>query len=144
MRGKLFLVVHCLTVTKDLPTLDPGNSRQLAQQPVAKFLPLLTGQVEVLIEYFQWERLPAPKIPLWNVHGAVAFLQLIIDEQGKTETVVRRMDDSYTRERSYVRRSAAYGIQQRWVAVLTGRLHHHEISIHHFLSAIAYHTPAPA
>ncbi|KRZ13303.1 hypothetical protein T11_9809 [Trichinella zimbabwensis] len=96
MRGKLLPVVYCLTVRKDLPTysrifevlhskaeelgiqldpanLDPGNSRQLSQQPVAKFLPpLFPGQVEVLIEYFQRERLPAPKIPLWNVHGVVA------------------------------------------------------------------------
>ncbi|KRZ13276.1 hypothetical protein T11_3308 [Trichinella zimbabwensis] len=54
------------------------------------------------------------------------------------------MDNGYTRGRSCVRRSAAYGIQQRWVAVLTGRLHRHEISIHHFLSAVAYHTPALA
>ncbi|XP_003373012.1 hypothetical protein Tsp_11446 [Trichinella spiralis] len=34
------------------------------------------------------------------------FLQLIIDEQGKTETVVQQMDDDYTREMGFVRRSA--------------------------------------
>ncbi|KRZ80563.1 hypothetical protein T10_4165 [Trichinella papuae] len=112
-----------------------------------------SGQVEALFQYFQREWLPATKIPLWNVHGVAVrtnnhlegwhsrmnkrarkhhlgfyqFLQLIIDEQGKTETVVRQMDDRYTQGSGSVRRSAAYEVQQRRVAALT---------------AIAYHTPA--
>ncbi|KRZ18540.1 hypothetical protein T4B_11201, partial [Trichinella pseudospiralis] len=45
-------------------------------------------------------------------------LQLIIDEQAKTVTVVRQMDDGYTRGRGSVRRSAAYGDQQRRVTAL--------------------------
>ncbi|KRZ12229.1 hypothetical protein T11_7353 [Trichinella zimbabwensis] len=52
------------------------------------------------------------------------------------------MDNGYTRGRGSVRRSAAYGVQQRWVAAVTGRLHRNEIGIEHFLKAIAY-TPAP-
>ncbi|KRZ73064.1 hypothetical protein T10_4042 [Trichinella papuae] len=62
-----------------------------------------SGQVEALFEYFQREWLPATKILLWNVHAVAVqtnnyleFLRLIIDEQGKTETVVRQMDDGYT------------------------------------------------
>ncbi|KRY95785.1 hypothetical protein T11_9080, partial [Trichinella zimbabwensis] len=51
--------------------------------------------------------------------GFYQFLQLIVDEQGKPETVVRQMDDGYTKGRGSVRRSAAYGVQQRWVAALT-------------------------
>ncbi|KRX16271.1 hypothetical protein T07_9192 [Trichinella nelsoni] len=100
-----------------------------------------SGQLEALFQYFQQERLPATKIPLWNVHGVSVrtnnhlegwhsrmnkrarkhhlgfyqFLQLILDEQGKTETVVRQIDDGYTRGRGTVRRSTAYGVQQRWV-----------------------------
>ncbi|KRY99382.1 hypothetical protein T11_17427 [Trichinella zimbabwensis] len=115
-----------------------------------------SGQVEALFQYYQREWLPATKIPLWNVHGVAMrtnnhleappgfyqFLQLIIDEQGKTETVVRQIDDGYARGRGSVRRSAAYGFQQRWVAAVTGRLHRNEIGIEHFLKAISY-TPAP-
>ncbi|KRZ75678.1 hypothetical protein T10_493 [Trichinella papuae] len=93
-----------------------------------------SGQLEALFQYYQREWLPATKIPLWNVHGVAVrtnsrmnkrarkhhlgfyqFLQLIIDEQGKTETVVRQMHDGYTRGRGSVRRSAAYGVQQRRV-----------------------------
>ncbi|KRY74206.1 hypothetical protein T4A_9277 [Trichinella pseudospiralis] len=55
---------------------------------------------------------------IWNC------LQLIIDEQAKTVTVVRQMDDGYTRGRGSVRRSAAYGDQQRRVTALIGRLRH--------------------
>ncbi|XP_003368220.1 hypothetical protein Tsp_14582 [Trichinella spiralis] len=40
------------------------------------------------------------------------FLRLIIDEQGKTESVVQQMDDDYTRETGFVRSSAAYGFQE--------------------------------
>ncbi|KRZ82828.1 hypothetical protein T08_5430 [Trichinella sp. T8] len=71
------------------------------------------------------------------------FLQLILDEQGKTETVVRQIDDGYTHGRGSVRRSAAYGVQQRRVAALTGRLVRNEIGVEYFLSAISYHTPEP-
>ncbi|KRZ85367.1 hypothetical protein T08_3725 [Trichinella sp. T8] len=39
--------------------------------------------------------------------------------KGKTETVVRQIDDGYTHGRGSVRRSAAYGVQQRRVAALT-------------------------
>ncbi|KRZ66928.1 hypothetical protein T10_9487 [Trichinella papuae] len=125
-------------------------------------------QVEALFQYFQREWLPATEIALWNVHGVAMrtnnhlegwhsrmnkrarkhhlgfyqFLQLIIDEQGKTETVVRQIDDGYARGSGSVKRSAAYGFQQRWVAAVTGRLHRNEIGIEHFLKAIAY-TPAP-
>ncbi|KRZ72716.1 hypothetical protein T10_997 [Trichinella papuae] len=42
--------------------------------------------------------------------GFYQVLRLIIDEQGKTETVVRQMDDDYTRGRGSVGRSAAYGV----------------------------------
>ncbi|KRY50382.1 hypothetical protein T03_4366 [Trichinella britovi] len=99
------------------------------------------------------EWLPAATIPLWNVHGVSVrtnnhlegwhsrmskrarkhhlgfyqFLQLILDEQG----------------RGSVRRSAAYGVQQRRVAALTGRLVRNEIGVEYFLSAISYHTPEP-
>ncbi|KRX30581.1 hypothetical protein T05_4421 [Trichinella murrelli] len=115
------------------------------------------------------EWLPAATIPLWNVHGVSVrtnnhlegwhsrmnkrarkhhlgfyqFLQLILDEQGKTETVVRQIDDGYTHGRASVRRSAAYGVQQRRVAALTGKLIHNEITVESFLSAISYHTPEP-
>ncbi|XP_003382175.1 hypothetical protein Tsp_09022 [Trichinella spiralis] len=60
------------------------------------------------------------------------FLQLILDEQGKTETVVRQIDDGYAHGRGSVRRSAAYGVQQRRVAALTGKLVHNEITVEHF------------
>ncbi|KRZ01548.1 hypothetical protein T11_6670 [Trichinella zimbabwensis] len=60
------------------------------------------------------------------------------------KTVVRQMDDGYTKGRGSVRSSAAYGVQQRWVAALTRRLHRNEISVEHFLSAISYDTPATA
>ncbi|KRX49962.1 hypothetical protein T05_13909 [Trichinella murrelli] len=71
------------------------------------------------------------------------FLQLILDEQGKTETVMRQIDDGYTHGKGSVRRSAAYGVQQRRVAALTAKLVHNEITVEHFLSAISYHTPEP-
>ncbi|KRX59225.1 hypothetical protein T09_10978 [Trichinella sp. T9] len=98
-----------------------------------------SGQVEALFQYFQQEWLPATKIPLWNVHdvslrtnnhlegwhsrmnkrarkhhlGFYQFLQLILDEQGKTVTVVWQIDDGYTHVRGSVRHSSAYGVQQR-------------------------------
>ncbi|KRY52745.1 hypothetical protein T03_5388 [Trichinella britovi] len=41
-----------------------------------------SGQVEALFQYFQRERLPATKIPLWNIHGVavrtISVLLLII------------------------------------------------------------------
>ncbi|KRY10971.1 hypothetical protein T12_10519 [Trichinella patagoniensis] len=39
--------------------------------------------------------------------------------KGKTVTVVWQIDDGYTHGRGSVRRSAAYGVQQRRVAVIT-------------------------
>ncbi|KRX51971.1 hypothetical protein T09_1239 [Trichinella sp. T9] len=128
-----------------------------------------SSQLEALFQYFQQEWLQATKIKLWNVHGVSVwtnnhlegwhsrmnkrarkhhlgfyqFLQLILDEQGKTETVVRQIDDGYTHGRGSVRRSAAYGVQQRRVAALTAKLVHNEITVEHFLSAISYHTPEP-
>ncbi|KRX34514.1 hypothetical protein T05_61 [Trichinella murrelli] len=63
--------------------------------------------------------------------------------KGKTETVVRQIDDGYTHGRGSVRRSAAYGVQQRRVAALTSKLVHNEISVEHLLNAIAYYTPEP-
>ncbi|KRZ10755.1 hypothetical protein T11_3383 [Trichinella zimbabwensis] len=51
--------------------------------------------------------------------GFFPFLRLIIDAQGKTETVVQQMNAGYW----LVRSSAAYGVQQRRVAALTCRLH---------------------
>ncbi|KRX22892.1 hypothetical protein T07_10979 [Trichinella nelsoni] len=110
---------------------------------------------EALFQYFQHELLPATKSPLWNVHGVSVrtsnhleawhsrmnkrarkhdlrfyqFLQLILDEQGKTETVVRQIDDGYTHGRGSIRRSAAYGVQQRRVAALSCGLVHNEISV---------------
>ncbi|KRX32964.1 hypothetical protein T05_11789 [Trichinella murrelli] len=41
-----------------------------------------------------------------------SFVRLIIDEQGKSESVVQQMDDGYTRETGFVRSSAAYGVQE--------------------------------
>ncbi|KRX63892.1 PiggyBac transposable element-derived protein 3, partial [Trichinella sp. T9] len=128
-----------------------------------------SSELEALFQYFQQEWLSATKIKLWNVHGVSVrtnnhlegwhsrmnkrarkhhlgfyqFLQLILDEQGKTETVVRQIDDGYTHGRGSVRRSAAYGVQQRRVAALTGKLVHNEITVEHFLSEISYHTPEP-
>ncbi|KRY34210.1 hypothetical protein T03_5266, partial [Trichinella britovi] len=129
----------------------------------------MSGQLEALYQYFQQEWLPATKIPLWNVHGMSVrtnnhlegwhsrmnkrarkhylgfyqFFKLILDEQGKTKTAVRQIDDGYTHGRGSVRRSAAYGVQQRRVAALTGKLVHNEITVEHFLSEISYHTPEP-
>ncbi|KRY34275.1 hypothetical protein T03_16043, partial [Trichinella britovi] len=129
----------------------------------------MSGQLEALYQYFQQEWLPATKIPLWNVHGVSVrtnnhlegwhsrmnkrarkhylgfyqFFKLILDEQGKTKTAVRQIDDGYTHGRGSVRRSAAYGVQQRRVAALTGKLVHNEITVEHFLSEISYHTPEP-
>ncbi|KRX32028.1 hypothetical protein T06_15153 [Trichinella sp. T6] len=60
--------------------------------------------------------------------------------KGKTETVVRQIDDGCTHGRGSVRRS---GVQQRRVAALTGRLVRNEIGVEYFLSAISYHTPEP-
>ncbi|XP_003381388.1 conserved hypothetical protein [Trichinella spiralis] len=129
-----------------------------------------SGQLEALFQYFQREWLPATKVPLWNIHGVAVrtnnnlegchsrmnqkprkyhlgfyqFLQLqIIDEQGTTQTVVQQIDDDCMREKGFVRRSAAYRIQQRRVATLTCRLHRNEITIEHFLRPTAYRTPSP-
>ncbi|XP_003366477.1 conserved hypothetical protein [Trichinella spiralis] len=46
---------------------------------------------------------------LLSKHQQNPFLRLIIDVQGKTESVVQQMDDDYTRETGFVRSSAAYG-----------------------------------
>ncbi|KRX32844.1 hypothetical protein T05_1866, partial [Trichinella murrelli] len=85
----------------------------------------MSGQLEALYQYFQQEWLPATKIKLWNVHGVsmrtnnhlegwhsrmnkkarkhhlgfYQFFKLILDEQGKTKTVVRQIDDGYTHGR---------------------------------------------
>ncbi|KRY77199.1 hypothetical protein T4A_4845 [Trichinella pseudospiralis] len=60
---------------------------------------------------------------IWNVDTTVRT-----KVHGKTENVVRKMDDGYTWEKGSVKRSAAYRVQQRRVAALT---------------AISYYTPAP-
>ncbi|KRX37961.1 hypothetical protein T05_15099, partial [Trichinella murrelli] len=122
----------------------------------------ISGQVEAFFQYFQQEWLLDAKVLLCNVYGVAVpttnhleswhsgmnkrarenhlgfchFLQLIIDEQGKTETVVRQMDDGYTWGRGSVRRSAAYGIRQRLVAAPMRRLPRNEKRIEHFLNVI--------
>ncbi|KRZ02275.1 Jerky -like protein-like, partial [Trichinella zimbabwensis] len=80
-----------------------------------------------LMVYFQREWLPATKIPLWNVHGVAVRTNNHLEgwhsrmnkRARETETVVRQMDDGCTRGRGSVRRSAAYGVQQRRVAAHT-------------------------
>ncbi|KRZ13020.1 hypothetical protein T11_10856 [Trichinella zimbabwensis] len=97
-----------------------------------------SGQVEALFQSgFQPLKFRFGMFMVW-LCGPTTFYK------GKTETVVRQMDDGYTRGRGFIKRGAAYGVQQRRVAALTGRLHRSEISIEHFLRAIAYHTPATA
>ncbi|KRX98844.1 hypothetical protein T4E_5788 [Trichinella pseudospiralis] len=108
------------------------------------------GPVEALFEYFQREWLQATEIPFWNVHGVVVWNQQPSGRlaqpyeqksteappgilSGKTVTVVRQMDGGYTRDSGSVRRSGAYGFQQRRVAALMCRLRSSEISIEHFL-----------
>ncbi|KRX67457.1 hypothetical protein T09_9204 [Trichinella sp. T9] len=78
-----------------------------------------SNQLEALFRYFQREWLPTIKfrfgmfmVCLCGLTTIWKFLQLIIDEQGKTETMVQQIDDDYTREMGFVRRSAAYGVQQ--------------------------------
>ncbi|KRY76212.1 hypothetical protein T4A_3436, partial [Trichinella pseudospiralis] len=63
------------------------------------------------------------------------FLRLIFDEQDKTESVTRQMDDGYTQGRGSVVVSAAYENWNRQVATLMGC----KISTDHFLKGIAYH-----
>ncbi|KRX38348.1 hypothetical protein T05_10514 [Trichinella murrelli] len=59
-----------------------------------------SGQLEALYQYFQQEWLPATKIKLWNVHGvSMRTNNHLEDEQGKTKTVVRQIDDGYTHGR---------------------------------------------
>ncbi|KRX14189.1 hypothetical protein T07_222 [Trichinella nelsoni] len=87
-----------------------------------------SGQVEALFQYFQrdvhgvpvrsnnhlegWQNRMTKRARKHHL-GFYQFLQLIIDVQGKTEMVVRQMDDDHTRKMSFVRRSAAYEVQQR-------------------------------
>ncbi|KRY76055.1 hypothetical protein T4A_7683 [Trichinella pseudospiralis] len=59
--------------------------------------------------------------------GFCQCLQLIIDEQGETGRVMRQMDEHYRQGRVSVRRSAAYGDQQRRVAALMGTVRRSEI-----------------
>ncbi|KRX37125.1 hypothetical protein T05_2947 [Trichinella murrelli] len=89
-----------------------------------------SGKVEALFQYFQrdvhgvpvrsnnhlegWQNRMTKRARKHHL-GFYQFLQLIIDVQGKTEMVVRQMDDDYTRKMSFVRRGAAYGVQQRRV-----------------------------
>ncbi|KRY99906.1 hypothetical protein T11_2728, partial [Trichinella zimbabwensis] len=56
----------------------------------------------------------------WDVGSSgstIRFLRLIVDEHGKTETVVRKMDDDITLGRGSIRPNAAYGVQQRRLRV---------------------------
>ncbi|KRX26763.1 hypothetical protein T07_7969 [Trichinella nelsoni] len=79
----------------------------------------ISCQVEAFFQYFQREWLLDAKFRfvmsmVWLCRRPPTiwkFLQLVIDEQGKTETVVRQMDDCWGR--GSVRRSAAYGVRQR-------------------------------
>ncbi|KRZ15215.1 hypothetical protein T11_9568 [Trichinella zimbabwensis] len=133
MRVKLLPVVYCLTVKKDLPTyswiFEVLHPKAEASNLIRRNL--FTSSVN-------WK-------PCFSTSSGSGFQPLKFRFgmfMGKTETVVRQMDNGYTRGRGSVRRSAAYGVQQRWVAAVTGRLHRNEIGIEHFLKAIAY-TPAP-
>ncbi|KRX85589.1 hypothetical protein T06_14027 [Trichinella sp. T6] len=89
-----------------------------------------SGKVEALFQYFQrdvhgvpvrsnnhlegWQNRMTKRARKHHL-GFHQFLQLIINVQGKTEMVVRQIDDDYTRKMSFVRRGAAYGVQQRRV-----------------------------
>ncbi|KRY07796.1 hypothetical protein T12_11297 [Trichinella patagoniensis] len=60
--------------------------------------------------------------PCSNISSKSGFWPLkfrFVTFMGKNETVVRQIDDNYTHGRDFVRRSAAYGVQQRRVAALT-------------------------
>ncbi|KRY40748.1 hypothetical protein T01_11205, partial [Trichinella spiralis] len=71
-------------------------------------------------------------------YGAAVYL-VAIDKDGKrtVNLVLAKV------KLCSVNRSAAYGVQQRRVAALSGRLVHNEISVEQFLSAQSYHTSEP-
>ncbi|KRX66210.1 hypothetical protein T09_6609 [Trichinella sp. T9] len=70
------------------------------------------------------------------------LIQFVTTTKNKQKLVYR--DQCYTLKRTDCNDKCwSYGVQQRRVAALPGRLHRNQISIEHFLSAVSYHTPAP-
>ncbi|KRZ48870.1 hypothetical protein T02_3628 [Trichinella nativa] len=68
--------------------------------------------VRLLAQSNFWCRDGTFKISHPGNRSCLTFLRLIIDEQGKTESVVQQMDDGYTRETGFVTSSAAYRVQE--------------------------------
>ncbi|KRZ40513.1 hypothetical protein T4C_1615 [Trichinella pseudospiralis] len=140
MGVKLLLVVHCLTVKKDLPTYSwifevlHSKAKELGVQiNLAKFVcDFETASILAIQGNFPnigvhgnkkkdkngWCNCMKKRARKHDL-GFCQCLQLIIDEHGKTGIVVRQMDEGYKRGRGVVIRSSAYGFQQRQVAALT-------------------------
>ncbi|KRX41914.1 hypothetical protein T05_9083 [Trichinella murrelli] len=77
-----------------------------------------------------------------EMDSIITNTEFVTTTKNKQKLVYR--DQCYTLKRTDCNDKCwNYGVQQRRVAALPGRLHRNQISIEHFLSAVSYHTPAP-
>ncbi|XP_003381943.1 hypothetical protein Tsp_11043 [Trichinella spiralis] len=116
-----------------------------------------TGSVAVLFNYFRVEWMPPDRLPLWNVYnvnirtnndlegwhfkinrlagkrhlGFYELLQLLIDEQGSTETLIQQVTSG---------RVTANDLQQR-ITALTAEYDGGTRTMEQFLRSVAYLVP---
>ncbi|KRY28672.1 hypothetical protein T01_12879 [Trichinella spiralis] len=126
-----------------------------------------TGSVAVLFNYFRVEWMPPDRLPLWNVYnvnirtnndlegwhfkmnrlagkrhlGFYELLQLLIDEQGSTETLIQQVTSGRVTANDLQVKNKKYEELQQRITALTAEYDGGTRTMEQFLRSVAYLVP---
>ncbi|KRY36457.1 hypothetical protein T01_13752 [Trichinella spiralis] len=126
-----------------------------------------TGSVAVLFNYFRVEWMPPDRLPLWNVYnvnirtnndlegwhfkmnrlagkrhlGFYELLQLLIDEQGSTETLIQQVTSGRVTASDLQVKNKKYEELQQRITALTAEYDGGTRTMEQFLRSVAYLVP---
>ncbi|KRX12600.1 hypothetical protein T07_10087 [Trichinella nelsoni] len=152
--------IKMLLATAFLPLHDVAAAVELLGRDV-------TGSVAALFNYFRVEWMPYDRLPLWNVYnvnirtnndlegwhfkmnrlagnrylGFYELLQLLIDEQGSTETLIQRVISGCATANDLLIKNKKYEELQLSITALTAEYDGGTRTMEQFLRAVAYLVP---
>ncbi|KRZ55125.1 hypothetical protein T02_13521 [Trichinella nativa] len=126
-----------------------------------------TCSIAALFNYFRVEWMPPDRLPMWNVYnvnihksndlegwhfkmnrlagkrhlGFYELLQLLIDEQGSTETLIQQVTSGRVTARDLQIKNKKYEELQQRITALTAEYNGGTRTLEQFLRAVAYLVP---
>ncbi|KRY43590.1 hypothetical protein T03_13104 [Trichinella britovi] len=103
-----------------------------------------TGSIAALFNYFRVEWMPPDRLPMWNVynrHRLYELLQLLIVEQGSTETLNQQVTSGHVTANYLQMKNKKYEELQQRITALTAEYNGGTRTLEQFLRAVAYLIP---